>query len=145
MELWVIVLSAVDLALMGGILYIMAKKKDLQRSAPDSAPSIDHIKALESEISGIRKLSAELERKKAVFERHEHTMCERTRRLDAAVNQAEESAKKLEARYLSEKNEEMYGRAVSMLKAGTPVDEVVRNLGLLSGEVDLMSALNNYR
>ena len=38
---------------------------------------------------------------------------------DAAVNQAEESAKKLEARYLSEKNEEMYGRAVSMLKAGT--------------------------
>lgn len=145
MELWVIVLSAVDLALMGGILYIMARKKAPQRSAPAPAPSIDHIKALESEISGIRKLSAELERKKAVFERHEDTMGERTRRLDAAVKQAEESAKKLEARYLSEKNEDMYGKAVRMLKAGTPVDEVVRDLGLLSGEVDLMSALNNYR
>ncbi|HAO93648.1 MAG: hypothetical protein A2X93_01365 [Deltaproteobacteria bacterium GWC2_56_8] len=145
MELWVIVLSAVDLALMGGILYIMASKKILRRPGPDPAPSIDHIKALESEISGIRRLSAELERKKAMFERHEDTMGERTRRLDAAVKQAEDSAKKLEARYLSEKNEDMYGRAVKMLKAGTPADEVVRNLGLLSGEVDLMSSLNNYR
>ena len=95
------------------------KEEGSAEVCPDSAPSIDHIKALESEISGIRKLSAELERKKAVFERHEHTMGERTRSSDAAVNQAEESAKKLEARYLSEKNEEMYGRAVSMLKAGT--------------------------
>ncbi|MBI4949484.1 MAG: DUF2802 domain-containing protein [Deltaproteobacteria bacterium] len=145
MELWVLVLSAVDLALMGGILYIMARKKALQRPNNASAPSVDRIKELENEISGIRKLSAELERKKAAFERHEDTMGERTRRLDAAVKQAEDSAKKLEARYLSEKNEDMYGRAVKMLKAGTPADEVVRGLGLLSGEVDLMSSLNNYR
>ncbi|MBI5454772.1 MAG: DUF2802 domain-containing protein [Deltaproteobacteria bacterium] len=145
MELWVIVLSAVDLALMGGILYIIAGKKTQQRPGPESAPSRDHIKELESEITGIKRLSSELERKKAVFERHENTMDERTRRLDAAVKQAEDSAKKLEALYVSERNEDMYSKAVRMLKSGTPADEVVRSLGLLNGEVDLISSLNNYR
>ncbi len=145
MELWVIVLSAVDLALMGGILYIIASKKIVQRPDPQSAPSRDQIKELESEITGIKRLSTELEKKKAVFERHEQTMDERTRRLDAAVKQAEDSAKKLKALYVSERNEDMYSKAVHMLKAGTPADEVVRSLGLLNGEVDLISSLNNYR
>lgn len=145
MELWVIVLSAVDLALMGGILFIMARKKTVQRPDPQPAPSRDHFKELETEITGIKRLSTELERKKAAFERHEHTMDERTRRLDAIVAQAEGSAKKLEALYMSERNDDMYSKAVRMLKAGTPADEVVRSLGLLNGEVDLIASLNNYR
>lgn len=147
MELWVIVLSAVDLVLMGGILYIMAGKKTQQRLAPESAtvPALDQVRELQSELTGIKRLSAELERKTADFDRYEDTINERTRRLDTAVKQAEDSAKKLEALYVSERNEDMYTKAVRMLKAGTPADEVVRSLGLLNGEVALISSLNNYR
>ncbi|MBI2413291.1 MAG: DUF2802 domain-containing protein [Deltaproteobacteria bacterium] len=147
MELWVIVLSAVDIALMGGILYIMSGKKTRQRLAPESTtvPAFDQVRELQSELSGIKTLSAELERKKAAFERHENTINERTRRLDAIVKQAEDSARKLEALYVSERNEDMYSKAVRMLKSGTPADEIVRSLGLLNGEVELISSLNNYR
>lgn len=147
MELWVIVLSAVDIALMGGILYIMSGKKTQQRLAPESTtvPAFDQVRELQSELSGIKTLSAELERKKAAFERHENTINERTRRLDAIVKQAEDSARKLEALYVSERNEDMYSKAVRMLKSGTPADEIVRSLGLLNGEVELISSLNNYR
>lgn len=145
MELWVIVLSAVDLALMGGILYIMARKKTAERPAFEPAVPLDQVMELKSELTGIKRLSAELERKKAAFERHESIISERTRRLDAAVRQAEDSAKKLEALYVSERNDDMYSKAVRMLKSGTPADEVVKSLGLLNGEVELISSLNNYR
>ncbi|MBI5643126.1 MAG: DUF2802 domain-containing protein [Deltaproteobacteria bacterium] len=152
MELWVVVLSVVDIAIMGGIFFIMAGRrtkfadnlvKGSSESRSDASTAL--ILSLKDEIAGVKRLYAELEKKKLDLDWNERALVEKNVRLDSLIRQADEGAKKIEALYVNQKSDEAYSKAVRMLKTGIPANEVIQNLGLLNGEVELISALNNYR
>ncbi len=151
--LWIVFL-AFDIALLGAVLYIMAFRKNASRRfAPDVAsgsetrkeatPSI--LMELKTELAAARKTVSELEKKRGELDAFDRMLRERYSKLDEVLKKAAESAKEIEVIRDGRASEDTYYKAMKLLRLGLPVDEVVRNLGILKGEAELISAINDYR
>ncbi len=139
MELWVYILLTVDMALMGGILYILLSRRG-SKKAPEGATAA--VKADEGQLERIR---ADVEKRYSFIGSYERSFEEKNRMLEAVIKAAEESARNLEALYESRNKDEVYAKAMSILKTGASAEEVTKDLGLLSGEAELIAAISNYR
>ncbi|HXI10414.1 MAG TPA: DUF2802 domain-containing protein [Thermodesulfobacteriota bacterium] len=151
--LWIVFL-AFDVALLGAIFYILAFRKSASRRfAPDvasgsearngAAPSI--LMELKTELAAARKTVSELEKKRVELDAFERMLRERYSKLDEILKKAAESAKEVEVIRDGRASEDTYYKAMKLLRLGLPVDEVVKNLGILKGEAELISAINDYR
>ncbi|MBI1911731.1 MAG: DUF2802 domain-containing protein [Deltaproteobacteria bacterium] len=152
MIVWAIILFAVDLALMGGIFYILisrrSKYKTVQNQPQEQANpknSSTLIIELKNDITSVKKLAMQLEKKQMDFENYEKTLKANNRKLETVIKHAEASAKNLELLYADQRSDDNYSKAIKMLRSGTSKEEIVRNLGLLNGEVELISSINNYK
>ncbi|MBI5587071.1 MAG: DUF2802 domain-containing protein [Deltaproteobacteria bacterium] len=154
MAAWWIVFLAFDMALMGGIIYILAFRKNGsvgvsaaagKQNPAETGPAPSILMELKEELASVRKTAAFLEKKKAELEAFERSFNEKYATLDEMVKKAEESVKNIELTSQSRSSEDMYSKAMKMLRLGVPVEDVVKNLGILNGEVELISAINNYR
>lgn len=154
MAAWWIVFLAFDMALMGGILYILAFRKNgvagvsaaaVKQNPAETNPAPSILTELKEELASVRKTAALLEKQRAELESFERSFREKDAALDEMVKKAEESAKTIELTSQSRTSEDTYSKAIKMLRLGVPIEDVVRNLGILNGEVELISAINNYR
>jgi hypothetical protein len=151
MAAWWIVFLAFDIILMGAFFYILAFRKNMSRPAPsskipavkDHAPSI--LMELKEELVSVRKTAAALEEKRIELDAFDRGLRERYIKLDEMLKKAAESAKEIEAFRDARSSEDTYSRAIKMLRMGQPVEDVVKNLGILKGEAELISAINDYR
>ncbi len=140
MVIWAYVLLTVDMALMGGILYILIAGRGLKKSVqPDTyAPAV-------VEEAELERLQADVEKSHSLIDAYERSFEEKDRRFEAIVRRAEESARSLEALYQIQGKDEVYAKAMGLLKAGASAEEVVKDLGLMSGEAELIEAISSYR
>lgn len=151
--LWIVFLTF-DIALLGAIFYILAFRKNASRRfTPDvasgaearngAAPSI--LMELKTELAAARKTVYELEKKRVELDAFDRMLRERYSKLEETLKKAAESAKEVEVIGDGRASEDTYYKAMKLLRLGLPVDEVVKNLGILKGEVELISAINDYR
>lgn len=154
MAAWWIVFLAFDIALMGAIFYILVFRKNRSRPAThrvtakvpavkDPAPSI--LMELKEELDSVRKTAADLEKKRIELDAFDRGLRERYIRLDEMLKKAAESAKDIEVIREGRASEDTYCKAMKMLRMGHRVEDVVKNLGILNGEAELISAINDYR
>ncbi|MBI5468722.1 MAG: DUF2802 domain-containing protein [Deltaproteobacteria bacterium] len=154
MAAWWIVFLAFDIALMGAVFYILVFRKNRSRPAAhpvtakapavkDPAPSI--LMELKEELVSVRKTAADLEKKRIELDAFDRGLRERYIRLDEMLKKAAESAKDTEVIREGRASEDTYRKAVKMLRMGHHVEDVVKNLGILNGEAELISAINDYR
>lgn len=153
MSLSAIMLLVVDMFLMGGMLYILIFRKNKTSRIsflpePQNKRSVENppalIAELKEELESVRRIAAGLEKKRLDFEAYERALLEKNGRLESLVKKAEESASNMDMP-LNQPDEDIYSKAMKMLKMGIPANEVIRSLGVLSGEVELISALSNFR
>lgn len=154
MPAWWIVFLAFDVALMGAIFYIMAFRKNTFRGyASDAASGPQTLKGatpsilmeLKSELAAARKTVSELEKKRAELDAFDGTLRGRYLKLDEMLEKAAESSKEIEVIRDAHASEDTYYKAMKLLRLGLPVDEVAKDLGILKGEAELISAINDYR
>jgi uncharacterized protein DUF2802 len=158
--LWIVFL-ALDIVLMGGAYYFLSRGKkanpaaesahsdDSGKRAEENAAAASVLAELKEELAEVRKTSAYLEKKRAQFEVFERSLHEKNARLEELIRKAEESAVKIELTESDIVEDDIevdtYSRAAKMLSKGVPVEDVVKDLGILSGEARLLSSLNAYR
>lgn len=155
MSVWALVLLGVDLLLMGAIIYLLLNPGNLpansivrslmKRDAVKEAPGAGVITELTEELSRVKKFAAELEKKQKDLDIHGRVLAEQDRKLDRLISEASKPAKKMDAGTPAHGNEELYSKATRMMKAGIPVEEVIRSLGIMRGEAELLSTLSGMR
>lgn len=145
-----VVLLAVDLLLMGGILYIIASRKNIMpetlllKSAQGGGETAG-LAELKRELNDVKKATARMEKREQEFLAFEKKVEDKHKKLESILTEAEESFRNNALMYSAQITGDNYSRAMALLKMGTPADEIIKQLGLLNGEVELISALNNYR
>lgn len=149
MDLWAIILLAIDLSLMGGALFIILRRNKAHKaSAPQNTLAVQStplVIELKNELAAVRALAAELHKKKSEMDDYEKGLRERHKKFEGIISHAEAAAKNIELLYLDRKTDDSYARAIKMLKTGKSSDEIVKSLGLPDGEVELLSSISNYR
>lgn len=137
MVLWGVILLLVNLAFMGGILYIIFFKKPLQRAQGTPAVPIELIKRLNDELAEVKGVARKLETRSNDLSRYENGLKERQIVLEDLISKAKASAAAPQGGH-----EDIYSKALKMLKSGVPAGEIARSLGLLRGEAELLSSLH---
>lgn len=147
MDFWAIILLAINISFMGGILYIFRKKKTglakklIMRPDTGSDPLTDELKR---GLREVKLLTAGLNRQRLELEDYERVVKESQRRLESIIKEAEAAGRKLDLMQ-SERRDESYSRAMGLIKNGVPADEVTSRLGLLNGEMELITALSSIK
>lgn len=147
MFFWGMILLGLDLALMGAIIYIFYSKKGFD---PGFAAVAGDAAGLRQELMSIKKMAAQLERKKGEIETFERSIKEKSSILDEVIKNAESAVKKQavaapQAAFAAAPGtgEDVYRKAARMMSMGTPADEVKKSLNLLNGELELISSINS--
>ena len=148
----IIALFGADMALMAGVFYVLMRSREKKSegivTAQPDGPTVEAgllTQELKEEISGLRVIIAELEKRRTACELYENDIEQKRKKLDAIIKRAEDAAKDIEAASSSRLSDDVYLKAMKMMKKGMNPDDVKRSLGLLNGEAELVSALRNYR
>lgn len=150
MVLWGIILLAVDMALMGAILYILSgRRKTLNESISKAEKNISYshglVAQLKEELKEVKAAASRLDMKTIECAGLEKTLAEKQMRLESVVKQAEDTARNIDLLYATHLKDDNYTKAMRLVKMGIPADEVTKNLGLLKGEFDLISSISSYK
>jgi hypothetical protein len=152
MDNWVFILFVVDVAFMVGILFMLlsyrksSKVAGTELAMAGGAPALSdgrHVEMmdrLKEELSAAESITKRLDKKRHDLEELEASLVVNKKAMDLAINRAN-----VETRIQPRNWNDDYERAVGMLDAGATVDEVVEKFGLLSGEAELISSLNNMK
>jgi len=135
MMLWGVILLVINLALIGSIFYIMLFRRPVRQAYP--AVQDELVKKLNDSLSEVKTVFEKLEKKSVDLSAHEKGLRERQRALDELIARAKEAAGRS-----GEQGDDVYSKAMKMLKSGVPAGEIARNLGLMNGEAELMSSLH---
>ncbi|MEK7773963.1 MAG: hypothetical protein AAB307_06400 [Deltaproteobacteria bacterium] len=152
MDFSIIALFGADMILMAGVFYALMRSREKKSEgivcAQTDGAAVEAgllTQELKEEISGLRKVMAELEKRRTSFELYENDIERKGKKLDAMIKRAEDAARDAEAASSSRLSEDVYLKATKMMKKGMNPDDVKNSLGLLNGEAELVSALRNYR
>lgn len=152
MDNWVFILFVVDVAFMVGILFMLlsyrksSKVAGTELAMAGGAPALSderHVEMLDrlkEELSAAESITKRLDKKRHDLEEFEASLVVNKKAMDLAINRAN-----VETRIQPRNWNDDYERAVGMLDAGATVDEVVEKFGLLSGEAELITSLNNMK
>lgn len=141
MGLWAIVLLVIDMVLMGSIFYILVFRKPLVPGIVNSVTDAAVSKELILELAAVKKLASNLDAKSVELREYEKRLKEKQRSLDEMLRSAQETVSLIESSG-GDAKQDVYSKAVRMLRTGTTAEETARSLGLLNGEAELLSALN---
>ncbi|MBE9527747.1 MAG: DUF2802 domain-containing protein [Proteobacteria bacterium] len=152
MDNWVFILFVVDVAFMVGILFMLLSYRKSNKVAgtelamAGGAPAltgehhIEMMDKLKEELSAAESITKRLDKKRHDLEELEASLQTNKKAMDRVINRAS-----AETRVPPRNWNDDYEHAVSMLDAGASVDEVVEKFGLLSGEAELITSLNNLK
>lgn len=140
MMLWGVILLIVNLALIGAIFYIILFRKPVVRAqgAPVAVQE-KLVRELNNGISEVKSVAQKLESRSMDLSKYENGLRERQAVLEELIVKASVSANSPQREAHAE---DVYSRALKMLKSGVPAGEIARSLGLLSGEAELLSSLH---
>lgn len=148
----IIALFVADILLMAGIIYVLmrsrGKRAETSAGAQANAESAEpppFTQVLKDEMTSLRNLAAELEKREAAIGLYENDIEQKRKRLDAIIKKAEKAAGDMEASSASRLSDDVYLKAMKMMSKGLDPEDVKNSLGLLNGEAELVSALKNYR
>jgi hypothetical protein len=156
MGYWTLTLLALDVVFMAGVLYMLSGRGSRitdalvsggggrQEAGPGAEPRV-LIKELKDELDAVKRTSAQFEKKQAVLEDYEITIRDRRRSLDRMIREVDKSVEDIRCSSRDRDRDDVYKRAMEMIGKGTSVDRVMKSLGILEGEAELISALNSYR
>lgn len=155
MDSTIIFLLAADLAIMGGVFYffLSKKKKDQKKNAKDpsvrQSPEQAEFRALVFELrerlEELKRVTDELDRRRLDLDFIEKELALKGHKFDAVVKKAEESIKHLDTLSVNRLADDVYSKAVKMMKKGLAEEDITKTLGLLNGEMELLSALKDYK
>lgn len=150
MVLWGLILLCIDLALMGAVLYIIStRRKTLNETITKAEKNISYSHALVAELKEglkeVRQGCARLDKRSSELADFESSLLEKQKRLEDAIRKAEETAKNIDLLYANHLKDDNYTKAMRLIKMGIPGEEVTKNLGLLNGELELISAISEYK
>lgn len=137
---WGVILLIVNLALIGSIFYILLFRKPVVRAgAAPVAVQEELVRKFNDGISEVKSVAQKLESRSLDLSKYENGLKERQAILEELIVKAKASANspKKEAQA-----EDIYSKALKMLKSGVPAGEIARSLGLLRGEAELLSSLH---
>jgi hypothetical protein len=140
MMLWGVILLIVNLALIGSIFYILLFRKPVAKAQGSPAVVQDELAQRFSEgIEEVKTVFEKLESRSVDLSRYENGLKQRQAVLEELIEKAKAAATCPQREAGSE---DVYSRALKMLKSGVPAGEIARSLGLLSGEAELLSSLH---
>lgn len=87
----------------------------------------------------VRSVARSLETRSSDLSRYEKGIIEKQAALEALISRTMASA---DCERKEPQDRDVYARALNMLRRGVPSSEIARNLGLLSGEAELLSSLH---
>jgi hypothetical protein len=152
MNNWVFILFVVDVAFMVGILFMLLSYRkssiiantELAMAGNAQYPAdVEHtaiMDRLKEELSVAESITKRLDKKRQSIEELEASMETNKRAMDKVIKKAT-----VETRVQTRNWNDDYESAVRMLDSGVSVDEVVDRFGLLSGEAELITSLNNLK
>ncbi len=136
MDKWSAVFLALDLALMGLLLYFVKKNKD------DLSGNSE---LLSEKIIAATNALSELSRSREEMKALEKRLLEREKAVVSIIRQAKISAANeapVNDDFFNKNTADPYRKATELLKSGH-MNNDINGLGLLKGELELISALNN--
>lgn len=140
MMLWGVILLIVNLALLGSIFYIILFRKPVARTHGAPAAIQDElVKKLNDGLFEVKSVAQKLESRSVDLSKYENGLKERQAVLEELILKARASANSPRREAQAE---DIYSKALKMLKSGVPAGEIARSLGLLSGEAELLSSLH---
>ncbi|MBE7414823.1 MAG: hypothetical protein HS130_06195 [Deltaproteobacteria bacterium] len=131
MFIWAVVLIVINVAFMGGILYILLFRRGAV-AAPAVHAGTAGLEELRTELTEIRRAASALG---SEIRRTEAGLSGKKAALDAGPHGA------LQYSGAPEGRDDVYSRALKMQNSGVPVNEIARVVGLLNGEVELLCSL----
>lgn len=140
MMLWGVILLIINVLLLGTLLYIMLFRRPVAKSQVNAyGPPDELVKSINDGLSEVRSVAKRLETRSADLSRHESGLIEKQAALEALITRTIVSAN---SERKGPQDRDVYARALNMLRSGVPSSEIARNLGLLSGETELLSSLH---
>ena len=140
MMLWGVILLIINVLLLGALLYIMLFRKPAAKSRETAyGPPDELVKSINDGLSEVRSVARRLETRSADLSKYENGLNEKQAALEALMTRTIVSAN---SGSREPQDRDVYARALNMLKSGVPSSEIARNLGLLSGEAELLSSLH---
>lgn len=140
MMFWGVILLIVNLALIGSIFYIILSRKPVARAQGAPAAIQDElVKKLNDGLSEVKSVAQKLESRSVDLSKYENGLKQRQAVLEELIVKAKASANSPQREAQAE---DIYSKALKMLKSGVPAGEIARSLGLLSGEAELLSSLH---
>lgn len=131
MFIWAVVLLVINVAFMGGILYILLCGRSAV-AAPGAHAGTHDLEKLRTELTEMRRAASALG---SEIRRTEAGLSGKKAALDAVPPGA------LQYSGAPEGRDDVYSRALKMQSSGVPVSEIARVLGLFNGEVELLCSL----
>lgn len=140
MMFWGVILLIVNLALIGSIFYIILFRKPVARAQGAPAAIQDElVKKFNDGLSEVMSVAQKLESRSVDLSKYENGLKQRQAVLEELIVKAKASANSPQREAQAE---DIYSKALKMLKSGVPAGEIARSLGLLSGEAELLSSLH---
>ncbi|WKZ31835.1 MAG: hypothetical protein QY316_07855 [Thermodesulfobacteriota bacterium] len=130
MFIWAVVLLVINVAFMGGILYILLCRRGAV-AAPGAHAGTYDLEKLRTELTEMRRAASALG---SEIRRTEAGLSGKKATLDAVPPALQYSG-------APEGRDDVYSRALKMQSSGVPVSEIARVLGLFNGEVELLCSL----
>lgn len=134
MFVWALVLLVINIAFMGGILYILLFRRGGGAPPPIAHTGTAEIEKLRTEIGEIRRAASALG---SEIKRTEAGCAERK----AAFGGGAANVGQCRGVHDEGRADDVYSRALKMYGSGVPVNEIARVLGLLNGEAELLCSL----
>lgn len=162
MDTWGILLLSIDLVLMAGIIIILAKGRvpvlgSLVTSGEGSGTgAVESLRAeLAAELEAARRASEELELSKRECEKYKKDLKEKNNVLVRLIGQARMKSPAKDTLTLDPEgpkgqeethpDEDLYRKAARMCTMGTSPEKIAESLGMLAGEAELVSSINDFR
>lgn len=140
MMLWGVILLIINVALLGALLYIMLFRRPAARSRVEAQAAPEElVRSINDGLSEVRSVARRLETRSADLSRYENGLKEKHAALEELIGRTLVSGSSSAGEPGAQ---DVYARALKMLKSGVPSSEIARSLGLPSGEAELLSALN---
>ncbi|MBW7956350.1 MAG: hypothetical protein H3C68_00530 [Deltaproteobacteria bacterium] len=133
MFIWAVVLLVINIAFMGGILYILLCRRGAV-PAPAAHTGTADLEKLRTELTEMRRtalaLGSEIKRTEAGLSGKR-----------AALEAEPLSALQYRGGTQEGRTEDVYSKALMMHSSGVPVNEIAKVLGLFNGEAELLCSL----
>ncbi|MCC6501689.1 MAG: hypothetical protein IT362_00970 [Deltaproteobacteria bacterium] len=140
MMIWGVILLIINVALLGALLYILLFRKPVTRAQVKASGTPEElVKSINDGLNEVKSVARSLETRSADLSMYEKGLREKHAALEELIARTMSS---VDARRVEGREQDVYARALNMLKSGVPSSEIARSLGLMSGETELLSALN---